>query len=42
MVPGNKSQLPDPSLLQGLKWKDCEAIMEIPGYKLEVNGLALV
>ena len=26
----------------GLEWKDCEAIMEKLGFKLEVNALALV
>ncbi len=26
----------------GLEWKDCEAIMETLGFKLEVNALALV
>ncbi len=25
----------------GLEWKDCEAIMQKLGYKLEVNALAL-
>jgi hypothetical protein len=25
----------------GLEWKDCETIMEKPGFKLEVNALAL-
>ncbi len=25
----------------GLEWKDCEAIMETLGFKLEVNALAL-
>ena len=25
----------------GLEWKDCEAIMETLGYKLEVNALAV-
>ncbi len=26
----------------GLEWKDCEAIMETLGFKLEVNALAFV